>query len=121
MTLLLPHPATRTSTTCRNFKFNDVHVKGAKAIAEISEAAGVSRLVHVSHLNADPNSKSAFLRSKAEGEEAVKKAYEGATIVRPGPMYGHEDRLLNQMACKCLRCWASRRRATELLFTFPRT
>ncbi|PWN52501.1 putative NADH2 dehydrogenase 40K chain [Violaceomyces palustris] len=82
----------------KNFKFNDVHVEGARRIAQISESAGVSRLVHVSHLNADANSPSAFLRSKAEGEDAVKKSFEGATIVRPGTMYGHEDRFLNQMA-----------------------
>lgn len=64
----------------------------------MAEALGVSRFVHVSHLNADENSPSAFLRTKAEGEALVKRAFEGATIVRPGPMYGHEDRLLNQMA-----------------------
>lgn len=64
----------------------------------MAESLGVSRFVHVSHLNADVNSPSAFLRTKAEGEAAVKSAFEGATIVRPGPLYGHEDRFLNQMA-----------------------
>ncbi|KAK0555163.1 Protein-lysine N-methyltransferase efm5 [Tilletia horrida] len=82
----------------KNFKFDDVHVKGAERIAQIAEAAGVSRLVHVSHLNADLESSSAFYRTKAEGEIAVKRAFDGATIVRPGPIYGHEDRLLNSMA-----------------------
>ena len=82
----------------KNFSFADVHVIGAQRIAQIAENAGVSRLIHVSHLNADPNSPSSFLRSKFEGEEAVKRAFEGATIVRPGTMWGHEDRFLNQMA-----------------------
>lgn len=82
----------------KNYSFNDVHVTGAQRIAQIAESAGVGRLIHVSHLNADPESPSAFLRSKAEGEEAVKRAFEGATIVRPGTMWGHEDRFLNQMA-----------------------
>lgn len=82
----------------RNFTFGDVHVDGARRIAEIAEASGVSRLIHVSHLNAIGDSPSAFLRTKFEGEEAVKNAFEGATIVRPGSMYGHEDRFLNQMA-----------------------
>jgi NADH dehydrogenase (ubiquinone) 1 alpha subcomplex subunit 9 len=67
----------------------------------MAEVLGVSRFVHVSHLNADAESPSAFLRSKAEGELVVKKAFEGATIVRPGNLYGHEDRLLNQMASEC--------------------
>ena len=61
---------------------------------------GVSRFVHVSHLNADKNSKSRFYQSKADGEELVKKAFEGATIVRPAAMFGSEDKLLNNMAGK---------------------
>ncbi|KAN0062274.1 Protein-lysine N-methyltransferase efm5 [Thecaphora frezii] len=82
----------------KNFTYSDVHVTGARRIAEMAEALGASRFIHVSHLNADKDSPSAFLRSKAEGEEAVKRAFEGATIVRPGTMWGHEDRFLNQMA-----------------------
>lgn len=90
-----------TGKTCvllRNFTFNDVHAAGASRIASIAADAGVSRFIHVSHLNAAENSPSAFLRSKAEGEKLVKKAFDGATIVRPGHLYGHEDRFLNQMA-----------------------
>jgi NADH dehydrogenase (ubiquinone) 1 alpha subcomplex subunit 9 len=88
------------SARCRNFDFFDVHRDGARRIAEIAEASGVSRFIHVSHLNADLDSPSAFLRSKAEGEDAVKTAFQGATIVRPGPLFGHEDRLLNSIACE---------------------
>lgn len=87
----------------RNFTFDDVHAKGAERIASIAADAGVSRFIHVSHLNAAENSPSAFLRSKAKGEELVKKAFDGATIVRPGPLYGHEDRFLNQMASEFAR------------------
>ncbi|GAA5853672.1 hypothetical protein JCM9279_000270 [Rhodotorula babjevae] len=82
----------------KNFDFNDVHVSGARRIARIANNSGVSRLIHVSHLNADPNSASAFYRTKYEGEEAVKGAFADATIVRPGWMYGPEDRLLNTLA-----------------------
>jgi NADH dehydrogenase (ubiquinone) 1 alpha subcomplex subunit 9 len=83
----------------RNFRFDDVHVTGAERIARICAENGVPRLVHVSHLNADINSPSAFYRSKAKGEEAVKAVFPEAIIVRPGPMYGQEDKLLNNMAC----------------------
>ncbi|GAA5911065.1 hypothetical protein JCM6882_006867 [Rhodosporidiobolus microsporus] len=84
--------------TTKNFSFSDVHVSGARRIARIAHQSGVSRLVHVSHLNADPNSKSAFYRTKFEGEQAVREAFNDATVVRPGWMFGHEDRLLNTLA-----------------------
>jgi NADH dehydrogenase (ubiquinone) 1 alpha subcomplex subunit 9 len=82
----------------RNYKFNDVHVDGARKLARISHLNGVSRFVHVSHLNADVSSPSGYYRSKAEGEESVKDAFPGATIVRPAVMFGHEDRFLNTIA-----------------------
>jgi uncharacterized protein YbjT (DUF2867 family) len=91
---------TTFSTIRRNFKFEDVHVTGAERIAQIAQEAGVPRLIHVSCLNASPNSASKFYKTKWEGEEKVKKAFPDATIVRPGTMYGYEDRFLNNMASK---------------------
>ena len=75
-----------------------MHADGAESIAKIATQAGVPRFIHVSHLNAAADSKSAFYKSKAEGEEKVKAAYPNATIVRPATMYGYEDRFLNNMA-----------------------
>ncbi|KAI0771176.1 NADH dehydrogenase [Trametes elegans] len=82
----------------KNFSYEDVHVRGAGAIASIAAQAGVDRFVHVSHLNASHESPSAFYRSKAAGEEKVKEAFPSATIVRPATMFGYEDRLLNNIA-----------------------
>lgn len=84
--------------SCRNYRFPDVHVEGARRIARIAHQSGVARYIHVSHLNARQNSQSKFYRSKAEGELAVSEAFPGSTIVRPGWMFGHEDRLLNSVA-----------------------
>lgn len=86
-------------TQRRNFSFKDVHVDGARRIARIAHFSGVSRFIHVSHLNASPTSKSALYRHKYEGELAVREAFPEATIVRPATLFGHEDRLLNTMAC----------------------
>jgi len=82
----------------KNFDFSSVHVEGAERIAKISAECGVSRLVHVSHLNASAASKSKFYQTKAIGEDRVRAAFPTATIVRPGAMFGHEDKLLNNIA-----------------------
>lgn len=74
----------------KNYKFDDVHVGVASRIAEAC-AAGNIRLIHVSALGADLNSPSAFLRSKAKGEAAVRSICPSATIIRPGLIVGDED------------------------------
>lgn len=85
----------------KNFKFDDVHVKAARAIARAAKKAGVERLIHFSALNAAefpepiilPNG-SGFLASKYRGEQAVLEEFPEATIFRPADIYGQEDRFL---------------------------
>ncbi|CAG8482640.1 5489_t:CDS:2 [Paraglomus occultum] len=81
----------------KNFKYSQVHVDVAGRIAAICREQGVSRLVHVSALNADVNSPSEFLKTKALGEKVVKAAFPDVTIVRPGWLYGIDDKFLNRM------------------------
>ena len=82
----------------RNYKYEDVNVKGAQLIAQIARDLDVPRFIHISHLNAKPDSESRFYRTKYEGEVAVREAFPEATIVRPAPMFGGEDWLLNAIA-----------------------
>ncbi|XP_032329082.1 NADH dehydrogenase [ubiquinone] 1 alpha subcomplex subunit 9, mitochondrial [Camelus ferus] len=82
----------------RNFDFEDVFVKIPQAIAQVSKEAGVERLIHVSHLNADIKSPSRYLRSKAVGEKEVRAAFPEATIIKPSDAFGREDRFLNYFA-----------------------
>ncbi|KAI7903935.1 uncharacterized protein BX663DRAFT_470943 [Cokeromyces recurvatus] len=79
----------------KNFTFDAVHVDGSRRIAETCAENGVARFVQVSALGASEDSSSKFLRSKALGEKAVREILPDATIVRPGIMWGHEDRFLN--------------------------
>ncbi|KAJ1543069.1 39kDa subunit of ndufa9, NADH:ubiquinone oxidoreductase [Nowakowskiella sp. JEL0078] len=81
----------------KNFTFEKVHVDGSRQLAKLARELGVSKFVHVSALNADVNSSSKFLRTKAFGEEAVREEFPNAIIVRPGHMFGHEDRFWNRM------------------------
>ena len=82
----------------RNFSFQDIYVDGPRRMAKIAHEAGVSRFVHVSHMNADARSAAQSYRAKAAGEQAVADAFPGATIVRPSWLFGTEDNLLNLLA-----------------------
>ena len=73
--------ALKTVEPKRNFSFKDVHVDGARAIAEASRDAGVKRLVHFSALNAEHDSPSAFLRSKVRGGRLAWGGGEGGASI----------------------------------------
>ncbi len=78
-------------------RFTALHVLGAKNIAEAAKAAGVP-MTHVSSLAADVNSASAYARTKAEGENAVRALLPDAVILRPSIVFGPEDRFFNRFA-----------------------
>ena len=68
---------------------------------EIGAAAakhGVSQLVHVSAIGADPSSPAVYGRTKAAGEAAVRAAFPTATILRPSIVFGPEDGFFNRFA-----------------------
>lgn len=75
-----------------------LHVEGARNIAEASARAGVKSLVHMSAIGADAHSKSAYGRTKGEGEAAVRQAFPKAVIVRPSIVFGREDAFINRFA-----------------------
>ncbi len=70
----------------------------ARTIAEAARAAGARRFVQMSALGADPASPSAYGRTKAEGEAAVRAVFKDAVIVRPSVIFGPGDGLLNRFA-----------------------
>ncbi|VVT58130.1 uncharacterized protein SAPINGB_P006052 [Magnusiomyces paraingens] len=85
----------------KNFSYDDVHVEGAKRIAEAVDKYNVPRFVHVSAFNANSSDKvSQFNRTKGLGEEIVREIVPHTTIVRPSTMYGNSDKFLNQIASK---------------------
>jgi NADH dehydrogenase len=79
-------------------RFDAVHVFGARAVAEATRAAGIGRLVHVSAIGADPDSPSAYGRTKAQGEQAVFETIPHATVMRPSIVFGPEDHFFNRFA-----------------------
>ena len=77
--------------------FHSVHVEAAARVARQAQAHGVERLVHVSGIGADAGSASRYIRSRGEGEAAVRAAFCAATIVRPAVMFGPHDAFLTPL------------------------
>lgn len=79
-------------------KFDVVHHSAPAKLARLAREAGIERLVHISAIGADPRSTSAYARSKAAGEQAVRDAFPTATILRPSIVFGPEDDFFNRFA-----------------------
>jgi NADH dehydrogenase len=83
-----------------NRGFEQAHVVAAKSIAEACRKAGVTRMLHMSALNADANTGSSnYLTSKGAGEDAV-HAVDGVAVTsfRPSIIFGPGDGFFNRFA-----------------------
>ena len=78
--------------------FQALQARGAGLAAEAAAAAGVERFVQISAIGADPDSASAYGRTKALGEQAVRAALPGAVVLRPSIVFGPEDQFFNKFA-----------------------
>ncbi len=59
-------------------------------VAQQMKTLGVSRLIVVSSIGANPRSKSHYLRCKGRMEETIRQlGFSHVTFVRPGPLVGH--------------------------------
>ena len=77
--------------------FRSVHVEGAQRVARSAATAHVRMLLHVSGIGVDENSSSAFIRARAQGEQAVSSAFPLAAIVRPSVMFGPQDAFVSSL------------------------
>ena len=82
--------------------FERVHHTGPARLARFAREAGVERLVHISAIGADPRSTSAYARTKAAGEAAVRDAFPTVTILRPSMIFGPEDQFFNRFAAMAI-------------------
>jgi len=78
--------------------FELVHHTGPARLARFAREAGVDRFVHISAIGADPRSSSAYARTKAAGEQAVRDAFPTVTILRLSVVFGPEDQFFNRFA-----------------------
>ncbi len=80
------------------YTFTAVHEEGAGRVAAAAREAGATRLIHVSALGVDRAAPAASDRTKAAGEEAVRREFPEAIIVRPGLVFGPGDHFFTGFA-----------------------
>ena len=77
--------------------FETAHVSIAANIAAAAAATGAA-MVQISAIGADSASPSAYGRSKAAGEAAVRATCPNAIILRPSIVFGRQDQFINRFA-----------------------
>lgn len=77
-------------------KFSAVQAEGAKNVAEAAAGEGVAKMVHLSAIGVKSDHRSEYAKTKAAGEEAVRKAMPQATILRPSVVFGPQDDFFNR-------------------------
>jgi len=70
--------------------FDRIQWHGAENVARAAQAAG-AKLIHISAIGADAESKISYARTKALGEKAVLEVCPSATIIRPSIVFGPGD------------------------------
>ncbi len=78
--------------------FSTLHADGAAIAARAARQAGAGQFIQMSAIGADPDSSSAYARTKAEGEANAAREFPGAIILRPSIVFGPEDDFFNQFA-----------------------
>lgn len=78
--------------------FHAVHVAGAERVAEEASRAGARALVHISGIGADRHAGDPYIRARGAGEDAVRRAFPEAAIIRPSVMFAADGGILTMLA-----------------------
>ncbi len=76
--------------------FEAVHTFGARAVVRAAQEQGITNLVHVSAIGADPDAAAVYARSKGRAEAVVREGVPSAVILRPSIVFGPEDDFFNR-------------------------
>jgi uncharacterized protein YbjT (DUF2867 family) len=80
--------------------FEAMHHQLPRRLAQLCEELGITRLIHMSALQANNSAPSQYLRSKAAGEAALGEFSKklDMTIFRPSVIFGRDDKFINLFA-----------------------
>jgi len=81
----------------RTNTFWRLHVECAGVLASSAQSLGAQQFVHVSGIGATATSMSRYIRSRGEGELAVRTAFPGAVIIRPAVMFAPDDAFVSRI------------------------
>ena len=82
----------------RKQKFNQIHAQFPNLLSELCNELGVKKLVHVSALGVKEGHPSQYMQSKLQGEKNIQNTFKQSVILRPGIMFGPEDKFFNTFA-----------------------
>tara|TARA_Y200000002_G_scaffold290066_1_gene244158 strand:- start:2440 stop:3435 length:996 start_codon:yes stop_codon:yes gene_type:complete len=77
---------------------NRYYIEGPELLASICTELKVAKLIHISAVGVDKQSRSLYSSAKAKGEDKLREKFANAAIVRPSLIFGHEDRFFNRYA-----------------------
>ena len=82
----------------RKQTFNQIHAQFPNLLSELCNELGVKKLVHVSALGVKEGHPSQYMQSKLQGEKNIQDTFKQSVILRPGIMFGPEDKFFNTFA-----------------------
>ena len=82
----------------RGVTFQRMHIEATRNIISAAKSAAVKRHLQMSALGASADSPSGYFKSKAAGEEEVRRSGLDYTIFRPSIIFGPKDDFINQLA-----------------------
>ncbi|HWR67092.1 MAG TPA: NAD-dependent epimerase/dehydratase family protein [Bellilinea sp.] len=85
-------------------RLQEVDIQGTQVLAEVAAAAGVKRIVYLSHLGADQYSAFSVFKAKGLAEQAIIQSGVPYTIFRSGVVFGPGDQFTTNIA-RILRTW----------------
>ncbi len=80
-----------------NSTFKKVHVEYVERLIEGAKKVKVKKIIHMSALGADINSKSRYAKTKAEGEQIIKNSGIDYIILRPSIILGKGQKLFEDL------------------------